>query len=137
MYCIIMNIKSSKELVNDANKKIKVLKPNQVKEAFDKNEATLIDIRDIRELWRDGTIKNSSHIPRGMIEFWMDPESHYYKENKIEKNKKIILFCTLGFRSALATKSLSDMGFTNVFNVEGGYEALKKAGLPIVEKEKK
>ena len=64
MYCIIMNIKSSKELVNDANKEIKVLKPNQVKEAFDKNEATLIDIRDIRELWRDGTIKNSSHIQR-------------------------------------------------------------------------
>ena len=132
-----MNIKTSQKLVEEANKSIETLSPEEVKKLIDQNEITLIDVRDIRELWKEGTVENSKHIPRGMIEFWLDPESSYYKSNKVENIKKMALFCAIGFRSALATKSLVDMGFKNVANIEGGFDALKKAGLKIVPKEKK
>ena len=105
-----MNIKSSKELVEKALKEIKTLTPIEIKELNEKNQCTLIDIRDIRELWRDGTIKGALHIPRGMLEFWLDPNSQYYNKNKFSKDKKLILFCAAGMRSALAAKTLKDMG---------------------------
>ena len=132
-----MNIKSSKELVDKANESIKVMSPEQVKNAYDKGEVTLIDVRDIRELWNEGTIKDSIHIPRGMLEFWLDPQSSYYQEKKIGDIKNIVLFCALGFRSALATKALKEMGFDNVANADGGFDSLKKIGLPVITKEKK
>jgi hypothetical protein len=132
-----MNIKSSQKLVEEALKNIETLEANKVKELNDKEEIALIDIRDIRELWKEGTVENSKHIPRGMLEFWLDPESSYYKSNKIKNIKKMVLFCALGWRSALATKSLLDMGFENVAHVNGGFDALKKSGIKIVSKEKK
>ena len=132
-----MSIKSSKSLVEEALKKIQTLNPNEVKELLEKKEITLIDVRDIRELWKEGTIENSKHIPRGMLEFWLDPESTYYKANKIENVKKMVLFCALGWRSALATKSMVEMGFKNVAHVNGGFDALKKSGLKVITKEKK
>ncbi len=132
-----MNIKSSQKLVQEAEKEIETLDPQTVKQLSDKNEITLIDIRDIRELWNEGTIENSKHIPRGMLEFWLDPESTYYKSNKVNDIKKMVLYCGAGFRSALATKSLIDMGFKNVAHVSGGFGALKDAGLKVVVKEKK
>ena len=132
-----MNIKSSKELVDQANSLIKIMSPKEVKEAYEKGEITLIDVRDIRELWKEGTIQNSIHIPRGMLEFWLDPKSSYFQEKKIGDIKNMVLFCALGFRSALATKALKEMGFDNVANAEGGFDSLKKIGLPVVEKEKK
>ena len=132
-----MNIKSSQTLVEEAQKNIETLTPNEAKSLYEKKEITLIDVRDIRELWKEGTIENSKHIPRGMLEFWLDPESSYYKTNKIKDMKKMVLFCALGWRSALATKSLVDMGFNNVAHVDGGFDALKKSGLKIIEKEKK
>ena len=132
-----MNIKSSKELVDEANESIKVMTPEQVKNAYEKGEVTLIDVRDIRELWKEGTIQDSIHIPRGMLEFWLDPQSSYYQEKKIGDIKNIVLFCALGFRSALATKALKEMGFDNVANAEGGFDSLKKIGLPVITKEKK
>ena len=132
-----MNIKSSQDLVDEANQVIETLDPLKVKLMTDNEECTLIDVRDIRELWKEGTIKNSKHIPRGMLEFWLDPQSSYYKENKVDLNKKMILFCALGMRSALATKSLVEMGLKNVAHVNGGFDALKKVGLEIVKKEKK
>ena len=132
-----MSIKSSQSLVEEAQKKIQTLNPNEVKELLEKKEITLIDVRDIRELWKEGTIENSKHIPRGMLEFWLDPESTYYQANKIENVKKMVLFCALGWRSALATKSLVEMGFKNVAHVNGGFDALKKSGLKIITKEKK
>ena len=82
-----MSIKSSQTLVEEAQKKIKTLSPSEVKHLVEKKEITLIDVRDIRELWKEGTIENSKHIPRGMLEFWLDPESSYYKENKIHNIK--------------------------------------------------
>ena len=132
-----MNIKSSQDLVNEANKAIETLEPVKVKLMLDNNECILVDVRDIRELWKEGTVKNSKHIPRGMLEFWLDPESSYYKENKFDPNKKLILFCALGMRSALATKSLVEMGFKNVAHVKGGFDALKQNSFEIVLKEKK
>ena len=132
-----MNIKSSQKLVEEAQKSIETLSSNEVKKLSDNNEITLIDVRDIRELWKEGTIENSKHIPRGMLEFWLDPESTYYQSNKIKEIKKIVLFCALGWRSALATKSLVEMGFKNVAHVEGGFDALRKSGMKIVVKEKK
>jgi len=132
-----MNIKSSKELVIDALKEIKTLLPEEVKELKDKNQCTLIDIRDIRELWREGTIKGSLHIPRGMLEFWMDPNSQYYDPSKFSSDKKLVLFCAAGMRSALATKTLKDMGYKNIAHVEGGYGSLIKKGFEVAQKEKK
>ena len=132
-----MSIKSSQQLVQEANENIESLSANEVKDLVEKNEVSLIDVRDIRELWKEGTIENSKHIPRGMLEFWLDPNSSYYQENKIKDLKKIVLFCALGFRSALATKALNDMGFKNVANASGGFDALKNAGLKVVPKEKK
>ena len=132
-----MTIKSSQTLVEEAQKNIETLSANEVKNLYENNQITLIDVRDIRELWKEGTIDKSKHIPRGMLEFWLDPESSYYKSNKIKDIKKMVLFCALGLRSALAAKSLTDMGFKNVAHIDGGFDALKKAGLNIVNKEKK
>ena len=132
-----MNIKSSQELVAEAEKKIETLSAKEAKILIDKKEITLIDVRDIRELWKEGTLENSIHIPRGMLEFWLDPQSSYYNSNKIKEVKKMVLFCALGFRSALATKSLVDMGFKNVAHVSGGFDALKNAGVKVINKDKK
>ena len=132
-----MNIKSSQKLVEEALKSIETLNSAEVKKLVENNEITLIDVRDIREIWKEGTVENSKHIHRGMLEFWLDPESTYYQANKIKDVKKMVLFCALGLRSALATKSLMDMGFKNIAHVDGGFDALKKSGLKIITKEKK
>ena len=132
-----MTIKSSQTLVEEAQKAVETLSSSEVKTLYDNKEITLIDVRDIRELWKEGTIENSKHIPRGMLEFWLDPESSYFKANKIKDIKKMVLFCALGWRSAVATKSLVEMGFKNVAHVDGGFDALKKSGFKVVEKEKK
>ena len=132
-----MNIKSSQQLVKEAQKSIETLNSDDVKRLLKNNEITLIDVRDIRELWKEGTPEGAIHIPRGMLEFWLDPESSYYKDRKIGAIKNMVLFCALGMRSALATKSLNDMGFKNVSHVDGGFDALKKTGLKIITKEKK
>jgi rhodanese-related sulfurtransferase len=119
-----MKIKTVKQLVDDAMKVVKTIKPEAVKKLIEDNQNNLlIDIRDIRELWKSGTVDGAKHIPRGMLEFWLDPESPYYKpELKPELTK--ILFCASNWRSALASKSLMDMGFDNVVHVEGGYQSM-------------
>jgi len=131
-----MKIKSSQTLVEEAEKCIESLTVKQVEEILNNQDGNLIDVRDVRELWKEGTIKDSKHIPRGMLEFWLDPQSSYYKEYKFNFKKKIILFCALGQRSALAAKTLMDMGFENIAHVQGGFEALKKGSLKIVKKKK-
>ena len=119
-----MKIKTVKQLVDDAMKVVKTIKPEEVKKLLEENQDNLlIDIRDIRELWKSGTIDGAKHIPRGMLEFWLYPESPYYKpELKPELTK--MLFCASNWRSALASKSLMDMGFDNVLHVEGGYQSM-------------
>ena len=132
-----MNIKSSKDLVNNAMKEIDTLEPSEVKKLDNDNKCTLIDIRDIRELWREGTIEGSLHIPRGMLEFWMDPHSQYYNKEKFQNEKKLVLFCAAGMRSALATKTLKEMGYENVAHARGGFGSLAKEGLKVINKERK
>mgnify|MGYP006121052737 CR=1 FL=1 len=132
-----MKIIPSKNLVENALLHIKTIEPTKALELIDKKLCNLIDIRDIRELDNEGRIEEAKHIPRGMLEFWLDPQSSYFKENKLNLNKKIVLFCALGMRSALATKSLIDMGYTNAAHVNGGFDTLKQSGLEIVVKKKK
>ena len=132
-----MKIKSASTLVAEALKEIKTISPQEALEKLNNDACNLIDIRDVRELERLGRIEKSSHIPRGMLEFWLDPQSSYYQEKKIGDIKNIVLFCALGFRSALATKALKEMGFKNVANASGGFDALKNVGFEIVQKEKK
>ena len=128
-----MKIKSSRSLVNEALTQIKTISPQDALERINNNKCNLIDIRDIRELERLGRIENSSHVPRGMLEFWMDPDSQYFKDGKIDMNKEMVLFCAGGLRSALATKSLQEMGFTNVCHIEGGFGAMQNSGFKVIK----
>ena len=81
---------------------------------------------------KEGKIENSYHIPRGMLEFWLDPGSVYFKEGKLDLNKEMILFCAGGLRSALATKTLKDMGFEKVSHIDGGFGAIKNSKFKII-----
>ena len=127
-----INIKSSQELVKEATKSIETLDSGQVKELINKDEISLIDVRDIRELWKEGTIENAKHIPRGMLEFWLDPDSPYFKEGKLNMDKEMVLFCAGGLRSALAAKTLNDMGFKKVSHIDGGFGAIKQSKFKIL-----
>ena len=127
-----MPIKSSLKLVQEALSEINTINVDQAYDLANKNKCNLIDIRDIRELDKEGRVEGAHHIPRGMLEFWMDPESVYFKEGKLDLNKEMILFCAGGLRSALATKSLKDMGFENISHIEGGFGSLKQSKFKIV-----
>ena len=128
-----MTIKSSQTLVAEALKEIKTISTDEAYEKFNNNECNLIDIRDVRELEREGRINDSNHIPRGMLEFWLDPESAYFKQGKLDLNKEMVLFCAGGMRSALAAKSLKEMGFKNVSSLKGGITDWITAGFEIEE----
>ena len=127
-----MAIKSSQTLVSEALKKIKTIKPEDALKLCNDNQCNLIDIRDIRELQNEGIVENSKHIPRGMIEFWLDPESVYFKNGKFDMNKEFVLFCAGGLRSALAAKSLQEMGYKKVSHIDGGFASMKVNGFKIV-----
>ena len=122
-----MTILSSKTLVDNALKEIKTISSEEALEMVNKNQCNLIDIRDIRELENEGRIENSNHIPRGMLEFWLDPQSPYFKEGKLDLDKEMVLFCAGGLRSALAAKTLKDMGYKKVSHIDGGFAALKQS----------
>ena len=127
-----MTILSSKTLVDNALKEIKTISTEEAFDLLSNNQCNLIDIRDVRELENQGRIENSNHIPRGMLEFWLDPDSPYFKEGKLDLNKEMVLFCAGGLRSALAAKSLKDMGFEKVSHIDGGFGALKQSKFKIV-----
>ena len=97
-----------------------------------RKQCNLIDIRDIRELQNEGKIEGANHIPRGMLEFWLDPESVYFKDGKLDLEKEMVLFCAGGLRSALAAKTLKDMGFKKVSHIDGGFGALKQSQFKII-----
>ena len=123
-----MNIKSSQTLVANALKEIKTISTDEAYEMVNENKCNLIDIRDIRELEKEGRLEKSNHIPRGMLEFWLDPESPYFKEGKLDLGKEMVLFCAGGLRSALAAKTLKEMGFEKVSHIDGGFAAMKNSG---------
>ena len=122
-----MTIKSSQTLVSEALKEIKTISIDEAYKMLSDNQCNLIDIRDIRELQKEGQIEGANHIPRGMLEFWLDPESIYFKEGKLELDKEMVLFCAGGLRSALAAKTLKDMGFKKVSHIDGGFGALRQS----------
>ena len=126
-----MAIKSSQTLVSEALKEIKTISTDDAHEMVNNNQCNLIDIRDIRELQKEGEVEGAKHIPRGMLEFWLDPESVYFKEGKLDLNKEMVLFCAGGMRSALAAKSLKEMGFEKVSHIDGGFGALKQSKFKI------
>ena len=127
-----MTIKSSQTLVKEALEQIKTISPDLALKKSNNNECNLIDIRDIRELQKEGRIDNSLHIPRGMLEFWLDLESVYFKEGKLDLNKEMVLFCAGGLRSALAAKSLKEMGFEKVSHIDGGFGAINQSKFKII-----
>jgi rhodanese-related sulfurtransferase len=127
-----MKIKSSEILVSEAFDQVETIDSNEAYEKFQKNECNLIDLRDIRELEKEGKIENAVHIPRGMLEFWIDPNSQYFKDGKLDLNKEMVLFCAGGLRSALAAKSLQEMGFEKVSHIDGGFSLMKQSNFKIV-----
>ena len=126
-----MAIKSPQTLVAEALKAVKTITPEEAMKLNSENKCNLIDIRDEVELQKLGTIENSFHIPRGLLEFSIHPESLYVQNNQLDLNKEIILFCAAGGRSALAAKTLKEMGFDNVSHIEGGFGLMKQKGFKI------
>ena len=127
-----MAIKSAQQLVQEAYTEVKTINTDQALTLVKENKCNLIDIRDVRELEKEGRVENSVHIPRGMLEFWIDPNSQYFKEGKLDLDKEMVLFCAAGARSALAAKALQDMGFEKVSHVEGGFGAIKQSDFKIL-----
>ena len=127
-----MTIKSSQTLVSEALSEVKTITANEALKLSNDDACTLIDIREKGELDKTGRIENSNHIPRGMLEFWLDPDGPYFKSGKIDMNKEMVLFCAGGLRSALAAKSLKEMGFEKVSHIEGGFAAISQSDFKIV-----
>ena len=127
-----MKITSSIELVNKALKEIKTISTDEAHKLVENDMTNLIDIRDVRELQKEGKVEGATHIPRGMLEFWLDPASAYFRDSKLDLNKEMVLFCAGGLRSALAAKSLKDMGFEKVSHIDGGFGAIKKSKFKII-----
>ena len=126
-----MKIKSAQTLVFDALKQIKTISSEEALKMHNNRECNLIDLRDVRELEKEGRVEGANHIPRGMLEFWLDPDSIYFKEGKLDLNKEMVLFCAGGLRSALAAKTLKDMGFKKVSHIDGGFGAIKQSKFKI------
>lgn len=127
-----MTNKSATDLVKEAKLNIENLSPNQVGEELSGGNVTLIDIRESEELKQNGRIAGSIHAPRGMLEFYADPSLPYHKP-EFDKNKRIILHCASGGRSALAVATLKQMGYENIAHLDGGIKAWKDSGKEIVE----
>ena len=127
-----MAIKSSSELVQTALQEVKTISAEEAFKLSNENKCNLIDIREKGELDKAGRIENSNHIPRGMLEFWLDPDGPYFKSGKIDMDKEIVLFCAGGLRSALAAKALKEMGFEKVSHIDGGFAAISQSNFKIV-----
>ena len=127
-----MKIKSSQTLVSEALKEVKTITADEALKLSNEHSCTLIDIREKGELDKTGRVKNSNHIPRGMLEFWLDPEGHYFKSGKLDMNKEMVLFCAGGLRSALAAKALKEMGFEKVSHIEGGFAAISQSDFKVI-----
>ena len=127
-----MTVKSIQSLVNMALKKIKTITADEAFQMFKKNNCNLVDIREINELENTGRVEGASHIPRGMLEVYLDPNSPIFQNRKLDKDKEIVLFCAGGVRSALAAKSLKDMGYEKISHIEGGFGAIINSDFKIV-----
>ena len=127
-----MTVKSIQTLVSEAMQEIKTINADDAYKMVEDNNCNLIDIRETRELESTGKIKNSVHIPRGMLEIYLDPTSALFQQGVLDHNKEMVLFCAGGLRSALSAKTLQEMGFKNVSHIEGGFALMKASGFEIV-----
>lgn len=125
--------KTARQLVDEAMASVRTLSLAEARTAHADGRHLLVDLRDVRELEREGVIPGAVHAPRGMLEFWVDPESPYFHK-AFADGKPLVLFCAAGWRSALAAKTLQDMGVEGVSHVEGGFSAWKAAGAPVAER---
>jgi rhodanese-related sulfurtransferase len=125
--------KTVKSMVDEASAAITTYSIDQARKLHGRDDVQFVDLRDVRELEREGMIPGAFHAPRGMIEFWVDPESPYHKP-VFAADKQFVLFCAAGWRSALAAKTLQDMGLAKVAHIGGGFTAWKEAGLPVADK---
>lgn len=123
-------MRSAQDLVESAENEIVTLTLDEVRAAMDDPNTVIVDLRDVRELWREGKIPGALHSPRGMNEFWIDPASPYHKP-VYASGKRLVLYCAGAWRSALEAKMFQDMGLTNVAHMAGGFTAWKAAGLPV------
>lgn len=128
--------KGCKQLVGEANEKIRTIPLQEAIKRHGDADVVFVDIRDVRELQREGMIPGALHAPRGMLEFWVDPESPYYKD-VFGSGKEFYFYCASAWRSALATLAVQEMGLEPVAHIEGGFSAWKKAGGPVGEKPEK
>jgi len=126
-----MTIKSVQNLISEALSEVKTISPEEALKLSNENKCNLIDIRDAIELQRLGKIENSFHISRGLLEFSLHPDSPYVKNENMDLTKETVLFCAAGGRSALAAKTLKDMGFENVSHVEGGFGLMQSSGFKV------
>ena len=127
-----MTVKSIQSLVNSAMQEIKTITANEAYEIFEGNNCNLIDIREINELDNTGRVEGANHIPRGMLEVYLDPNSPVFQNGKLDQNKEFVLFCAGGVRSALAVKSLKDMGYQKISHIEGGFASMVSSKFKIV-----
>ena len=127
-----MTVKSIKTLVSEAMQEIKTINADEAFKMVEENNCNLIDIREARELEKNGTVENSVHISRGMMEIFLDPNSAYFQQGKLAQNKEMVLFCAGGVRSALAVKALLNMGYEKVSHIEGGFGAISQSKFKIV-----
>jgi rhodanese-related sulfurtransferase len=125
--------KGYKQLIDEASARIRTLSVEEAKTRLDDPDVVFVDIRDVRELDREGTVPGAYHAPRGMLEFWVDPDSPYFRD-VFGSGKEFVLYCQSGWRSSLATAALQDMGLDRVCDLAGGFQAWKDAGLPIAER---
>ena len=129
--------KSVKSMVDEAMAAITTYSLEEARELHGREDVQFVDLRDVRELEREGVIPGAFHAPRGMLEFWIDPESPYHKPVFNKPGTRYVLFCAAGWRSALATRTMQEMGIDAVGHVEGGFDAWKKAGAPVAERVRK
>ena len=127
-----MTIKSIQTLVNDAMQEIKTISADEAYKLFENNNCNLIDVREINELENSGKVQGANHIPRGMLEVYLDPNSPVFQNGQIDQNKEFILFCAGGVRSALAVKSLKDMGYQKVSHIDGGFGSIAISKFKII-----
>ncbi len=126
-------MKSVKDMVAAANAELTCIPASEAQALPDDPDVTLVDLRDIRELQRDGMIPGAFHCPRGMLEFWIDPDSPYAKP-QFQEDRKFVFYCASGWRSALSAKAAQDMGLKNVAHISDGFGGWKKAGGPVAKK---
>ena len=129
---ISMAIKSLQTLVSEIMNQIKTISVDEAYEMFQNENCNLIDIREINELENTGKVEGASHIPRGMLEVYLDPNSPVFQNGQIDQNKEFVLFCAGGVRSALAVKSLKDMGYQKVSHIDGGFGSIASSKFKII-----